>query len=468
MCSARVLLKVCFALAALLALGGPALALPFTVVIDIQPPAGQLEAGAVASGGFAHNTNNTNLPTQNLVTPGGDPFTLAIDKVNTAGVAVGGIDWRDRGDAAAAALLRLAEDFVKNNSGIVRVTLGDIPAGWYRVTSYHLDSSNRQCEEVRVYVSDAQNPGSYSGIVGYGEALTFGGALGLANITTARVQNSASSFYFLSDGTNPVRIVYSGQGAFDSEVPLNGIQIVPSAAPPSTAIPGFAGQDFDSPGGLSYRPTISAASTANNAYWGLMSEKPGALVVPTTFSGTSGDFWLGQRVNDAAVGGGTGAVNQDASLRFHLLDFTMMPDVKFVIALGAAEGVWERTTNYTTSNDYISIEMDADLNGSYETIIDRFSGPASGSGDLESLLASSPYFGLPLGATLTTLTYDLPSAAGQTVSLRLRYRSDEADETIAIDNILFYSQAMIPEPGSLGLLAIGLLGLARSRRRRRR
>lgn len=199
-----------------------------------------------------------------------------------------------------------------------------------------------------------------------------------------------------------------------------------------------------------------------------MSEKPGALVVPTTFSGTSGDFWLGQRVNDAAVGGGTGAVNQDASLRFHLLDFTMMPDVKFVIALGAAEGVWERTTNYTTSNDYISIEMDADLNGSYETIIDRFSGPASGSGDLESLLASSPYFGLPLGATLTTLTYDLPSAAGQTVSLRLRYRSDEADETIAIDNILFYSQAMIPEPGSLGLLAIGLLGLARSRRRRRR
>ncbi len=457
-----------------LGLVAPAWGLPFTVTIDIQPNSGQVEAGAIASTGTpAAGTNGFNLTTQNLTTPGGDPFTLAISNNNASGGTTGGIDWRDRGNAAATSLLQLAEDFVKNNSGIIRVTLGSVPAGWYQVTSYHVDTENRQCEEIRVLVNDAVLS-AYRDTYAYGEALYFGGRPaatggGFATLTTALVQNSSAQFYVQSNGTNPIYILFDGTGKRDLETPLNGLTIVPSAAPtPNPPLSAPAVVNFDGAGGLAYRPTISAADTGTEAFWGRNSQKPAGVAVPTVFSGTTGDYWLGQNVADDDVAGGTGSPNQIAYFKLYGINFTNALGSQFVISLGAATGVWENSSDFVANNDYLVIEMDTNRDGTYETLIDRFTYPqTAGSGNLQSVLATSPYFGTQLTPSLLSLAYGIPGADGLEVNLRLRYRSNAADETIAFDDIVMSAANLVPEPGSLGILAVGLLSLARIRRRRR-
>ena len=202
-------------------------ALPFEVMIDIGPPLGQVETGAVASGGYANLQNNQNLATTALTTPGGDPFTLAISNVNALGVpTTNGIDWRDRGDAGAGSLLRLGEDFVKNNAGIVRVTLGGIPTGVYDVTSYHIDPDNTQCAAIKVLVSDANAAGFWDTGARGNANIAAGGVAGLS---TSEVTASGANFYFTSNGTDDVVLLFDGTAAADTETPLNGVWIRPAS-----------------------------------------------------------------------------------------------------------------------------------------------------------------------------------------------------------------------------------------------
>ena len=225
--------QVVIGLLAFIAMAAPAGAIPFEVWLDIAPDGGQVESGAVAipaAATPANNAGNTNLPTTTMDTFDGDySFTVAIDKVNAAGSSVGAIDWRDRGNAGTDLLTRLAEDFVKNNAGIVRITLGDLPADTYAVTSYHVDPDNTQCEAIKVLVQDAVYS-AFTDTGAVGNALVGGGGVG--NLTTAKVNASSATFYVTSNGSDPVSILFDGSAASDPETPVNGLWVRPGTAPP--------------------------------------------------------------------------------------------------------------------------------------------------------------------------------------------------------------------------------------------
>ena len=119
-------------------------------------------------GAGPNNTNGTNLPDFALTSDTGAAFTLSIDNLNPEGIPVGGLDWRDRGDGPANAFAFLAEDHVKNNLGMVHVTLANLPAGAYDVSSFHLDATTSQCAAIRILVSDALRTASDTGVLGDG------------------------------------------------------------------------------------------------------------------------------------------------------------------------------------------------------------------------------------------------------------------------------------------------------------
>ena len=48
---------------------------------------------------------------------------ITLNSTDVPGNLIGGLHWRDRGDAPDVALGWLAEDFVKNNAGLIRVTV---------------------------------------------------------------------------------------------------------------------------------------------------------------------------------------------------------------------------------------------------------------------------------------------------------------------------------------------------------
>ena len=104
------------------------------------------------SGGNTNGTNVTNLP---FVSNSGDDFEVSVTPVDTSGSSTGNIDWRDRGDSSngAQALVQLGEDLVKNNSGIIRVTLSSLPAGSYNAVSFHMDPGFDQSDFIQVLVS---------------------------------------------------------------------------------------------------------------------------------------------------------------------------------------------------------------------------------------------------------------------------------------------------------------------------
>jgi hypothetical protein len=147
--------------------------LPNFALVDIGATGGRLEfgssldsLGAGQIGAGVINTNNTNLAPQTINAFTGDQFTVAIDNLDRSGnpsirpndQTAHGLDWRDRGDNPLGSdtfrhpLIRMGEDLVKNNAGIVRVTLGNLPAGTYEVTSFHLDPSFSQADNIQVLV----------------------------------------------------------------------------------------------------------------------------------------------------------------------------------------------------------------------------------------------------------------------------------------------------------------------------
>jgi hypothetical protein len=174
--------------------------------------------------------DDTNLTEVAMIADGGETFTVAVDNLDPTGVAVGGIDWRDRGDAGTEPMTRLAEDFFKNNLGMLRVVLGELPAGTYHIISYHVDPDNSQCEEIKVLVTDADGVAMERdglGDASYPGHPDNGNAPEVAGLTEALVMEHFNSFSVRSDGASDVIIYYDGRNApLDDELPLNGLDIL--------------------------------------------------------------------------------------------------------------------------------------------------------------------------------------------------------------------------------------------------
>lgn len=194
-------------------------------LIDIQPDGARAASGSVSideSLTGANLQNGFDLATGTLTSNFGDEFTIAIDDTDASGADVGGIDWRDRGDSTAAdPLVQVGEDLVKNNNGIIRVTLDNLPAGTYSVTSYHTDPGASQSEAIKVLVDN----GNGSGFVDTGVTGDASVATGTNSLTDATINATAANFTITSDGTNPVILLFDGSAATDTEVPLNGLRL---------------------------------------------------------------------------------------------------------------------------------------------------------------------------------------------------------------------------------------------------
>ncbi len=189
--------------------------------IDIEPSSGQTEPGTIglaANGAPANNAGGTSFGPTVLTATGGDMFSFAIDSV----------DWRDRGNPPATPLNQLGEDFVKDNSGMIEVTLGSIPAGVYTVTSYHLDATNSQTELINVAITDANGTNPAMEL----DRLTR--AAGRAHVDIGDntnelvgrlVRGTSAQFTFESNGTDDVVLAFDGSAGYRSETPLNGLNI---------------------------------------------------------------------------------------------------------------------------------------------------------------------------------------------------------------------------------------------------
>ena len=210
-------------------------------LLDLGATNGQPEDDATGGqiGGGTSGTNGRPLAATSLEAGTGGEFTLAIDNVDPSGTAVGNIDWRDRGDADDGALMKLAEDFLKNNAGMIRVTLGGLPQGTYEITSFHIDPAFSQCEAINVLVTDADGVAVDTGLTG--TAFFEGDPPGLENLTEAQITERSVTFSVKSDGSSDVIIYFDGTSATDREVPLSGMKILASDAGGSQTILSFIG-----------------------------------------------------------------------------------------------------------------------------------------------------------------------------------------------------------------------------------
>ncbi|MBN1854673.1 MAG: chitobiase/beta-hexosaminidase C-terminal domain-containing protein, partial [Pirellulales bacterium] len=187
-------------------------------LIDVGLLGQRIEPGAVGAGSTG---NGANLPTTELQSDTGDPFTITIDNKNQVGSSVGQLDWRDRGNGPDDALVALGEDHVKNNAGIIRVTLGSLPEGIYSVTSYHMDADFNQCESIRIFVTDATGTNMEQAIRANANII----AGGVKGLTTSEVISTSATYTITSDGISDIIVLFDGSQASDREVPLSGLQI---------------------------------------------------------------------------------------------------------------------------------------------------------------------------------------------------------------------------------------------------
>jgi hypothetical protein len=179
-------------------------------LIDIGPSGQRVEPGATGVGTMAPNTSGS-LSATSVTADTGDTFTIAIDSV----------DWRDRGNSSSSdPLVWLSEDFVKKNSGTFNVTLDDLPAATYLVTSYHIDPDFSQSAGIQVRVSDVAGTNVLQ--IEQGDASLQAGDVD--NLTTAMATGTIATFTIESNGFDPITLGFSGSGS-DTEAPLNGLLI---------------------------------------------------------------------------------------------------------------------------------------------------------------------------------------------------------------------------------------------------
>lgn len=195
-------------------------------LIDIGPEEQRVVTNGIAlPGASANESNNQNYGPTDLTADDDSTFQFTIDSLNTNGVKTGNIDWRDRGNSTNATnnntIVEIGEDFVKNSSGMVRVTLGGLKAGNYKITSFHTDPSFTQCEEILAYTTDADGTAvrqTLSGDAGFSTKP-------LNSMTDESIKGSATTFNVRSDGSSDIILYFDGTAAVDHETPLNGLQI---------------------------------------------------------------------------------------------------------------------------------------------------------------------------------------------------------------------------------------------------
>lgn len=225
-------------------------------LIDLGASDGRPEPNALADVGGLHQigagddgANGANLDPRSMTSPlDPDGFTIAIDNLDETGAAVGrGMDWRNRGESALATymdlpLTRVGEDFLKNNSGIIRVTLSGMPAGVYDITSYHVDPDNSQSELINILVDNGDGNGFVDTGVD-GDASWPGGNSGAPDaggLEPQDVLDHGATFRLTADGINDVTILFDGRLASDTEVPLSGLNINLIPEPSSFILAGMA------------------------------------------------------------------------------------------------------------------------------------------------------------------------------------------------------------------------------------
>lgn len=259
---------------------------PFAL-LDIGSTAGRAEAGSAGArtlGGGGTDVNGPTLPATALLSDTGVEFTVAVDNLNPDGVPVGSIDWRDRGDAPALPLNRLLEDFVKNNAGLIRVGLGQLPAGTYDIISYHCDSNNSQSDVIRVLVTDATGTARDTGITANASwpghpANT--GAPGIAGLRPGLATAREARFQVTSNGTDEVQIYFdSTTTPVDTELPLNGLWI--TTVPPRPADNTWALIDLGSNSGQ------PEPGSVNNIVIGNANLSNGQNLAPVTLTSRTG------------------------------------------------------------------------------------------------------------------------------------------------------------------------------------
>lgn len=187
--------------------------------IDIGGSSQRVEPGFVGVAGAATDAAGVLGPTNltSSAATGSVNFTIAID--NGSG---GNVDWRDRGDSTSTdPLVQVGEDHVKNNAGLLEVTLTGIPAGNYEVTSYHIDASfNNLSDDVQVLVSDAVGTLVNAGVSADGSQ----GGAGANGLNETLMESTSMVFQFVSDG-NPVSLLFDGTASAINQTPLNGLEI---------------------------------------------------------------------------------------------------------------------------------------------------------------------------------------------------------------------------------------------------
>ncbi len=214
------------------------------VMIDIGPDTLGVESGALGLPGSPAADSNGNYGPTVI----GSGISLTINNLNTSGSAAGTIAWRDKGNSTSTeTLVNIGEDFVKNDSGIIRLTLSGVAAGTYNAFGYHLDARWKQSEEIKVFLQTTPGGSTFAENGTPGNAdFAFGGTEGnngVNNLTTANIEATRSAFQFVSDGTNDVIIIFDGSAASDTEVPLNGLQfsIIPEPSSVVMVLLGFIG-----------------------------------------------------------------------------------------------------------------------------------------------------------------------------------------------------------------------------------
>ena len=153
-------------------------------------------------------------------------LSIAVTDTDADGNDVGQVDWRDRGDSTAAGdLVDLGETFTKNNLGIIRVTIWGLPKGSYRTTSFHEDSDHTQATDIRVLLDD-DGDGVFEDTGAAGSDQDIGNE---NNLSDGVMAMGSAEFTVISDGQNPVRIIFDATLSADDEVPLNGLHFAPIA-----------------------------------------------------------------------------------------------------------------------------------------------------------------------------------------------------------------------------------------------
>ena len=194
-------------------------------LLDLGATNGTPQAGALTGaqiGAGAHNENGIDLATTTLTSETGDEFTIAIANVAPDGTPAGRIDWRDRGDSTGNPLTFLGEDLLKNNAGMIRVTLGGLPAGTYEIVSWHYDPNYSQAENIAILTTDANGTAADTGVTG---SAAYDFPVSSINNTTENMNSRAEIFSVESNGVDDVILYFDGRAGFDTEVPLNGLQI---------------------------------------------------------------------------------------------------------------------------------------------------------------------------------------------------------------------------------------------------